>query len=29
MIVNGLNLVNKELKKEEEINQKKEVKIRV
>lgn len=29
MIVNGLNLENKELKKEEEINQKKEVKIRV
>lgn len=29
MIVNDLNLVNKELKKEEEINQKKEVKIKV
>lgn len=28
-IVNGLNLENKELKKEEEINQKKEVKTRV
>lgn len=28
-IVNDLNLVNKELKKEEEINQKKEVKTKV